>query len=77
MFSLIQTLEDVTDEEFVAFMKMLSAVPTMTTMQGRKELVDIVAEQAELDSPFDVRSLDKTDILKVKFAVLPNKSAHM
>ena len=57
MCPLIQTLEDVTGEEFVAFMKMLSAMPTMTTMQGRKELVDIVAEQAELDSPFDVRNL--------------------
>ena len=49
-------MEDVTGEEFVAFMKMLSAMPAMTTMQGRKELVDIVAEQAELESPFDVRS---------------------
>ena len=35
-------------------MKMLSGVPSMMTLQGRKELVDIVVEQAELDSPFDV-----------------------
>ncbi len=51
---LLQTLSDVTGPEFVAFMRMLSTMPTMTTMQGRKELVDIVEKQAELDAPFDV-----------------------
>ena len=50
----LQTLEDVTGDEFVSFMRMLSVMPTMATMQGRKELVEIVEKQVELDETFDV-----------------------
>lgn len=49
-------LEDVTKDEFIAIMEILKCQKSMTTVQGRQQLVDIVTEQAELDEPFVVCS---------------------
>ena len=43
-----------TGDEFVAFMKLLSGLKSMSTVQGRQQLVEIVAEQADIDKPFEV-----------------------
>ena len=37
-------------------MRVLSSLATMSTLQGRKQLVEIVCEQADLDAQFDVSS---------------------
>ena len=51
-----QALQDVTGDEFVAFMKILSGLKQTSTVLGRQQLVDIVAEQADLEKEFEVRS---------------------
>ena len=50
-------LLDVTAVEFVTFMRILTGLPSMNTLIGRQQLVDIVAEQADLNSAFSVRVL--------------------
>lgn len=50
-----QVLRDVTAVEFVTFVGILSSLPSMNTLLGRQQLLDIVIEQADLNSPFDVR----------------------
>ena len=45
---------DVDAEEFVLFIKLLSSLPSMSTLTGRQELVNIIIAQSELDKPFDV-----------------------
>ena len=52
---LLQVLTDVTAVEFITFMRILSSLPSMNTLIGRQQLLDIVTEQADLSSPFDVR----------------------
>jgi hypothetical protein len=47
-------LIDVDAEEFVLFIKLLSSLPSMSTLTGRQELVNIIIAQSELDKPFDV-----------------------
>ncbi len=49
-----QVLVDVTGDEFVLFMKILASVKSMSTLQGRQQLVEIVADQADFDTPFEV-----------------------
>jgi len=49
-----QVLQDVTKDEFIAIMDILKCQASMSTVQGRQQLVDIVTEQAELDQPFEV-----------------------
>ena len=51
-----QVVQDVTGDEFVAFMKILSPLKTMNTLQGRQQLIEIVTEQADLKQPFEVGS---------------------
>jgi len=51
---LSQVLLDVTAVEFVTFMRILTCLPSMNTLVGRQQLVDIVAEQADLNSEFNV-----------------------
>ena len=41
----------------MAFMQLLSGLQHMKTMQGRQQLIDIVAEQSEMDKEFQVRCL--------------------
>lgn len=47
-------LLDVTKDEFLAVMDILRSLKTMSTVQGRQQLVEIVTEQAELDQPLEV-----------------------
>jgi len=49
-----QVLLDVTAVEFVTFMRILTCLPSMNTLVGRQQLVDIIAEQADLNSAFNV-----------------------
>ncbi|KAK3923937.1 Apoptosis inhibitor 5 [Frankliniella fusca] len=48
-----KVLQDVTAEEFHLLMELLNATRLGKTVSGQKELVDIAAEQAELDQPFN------------------------
>jgi len=50
-------LTDVTAVEFLTFVRILSTLPSMNTLIGRQQLLDIVTEQADLGSPFDVCNL--------------------
>lgn len=58
-----KVLQDVTGDEFMAFMKILSSLKSMKTMQGRQQMVEIVAEQADLDKEFDASDPDVVDRL--------------
>jgi hypothetical protein len=66
----VQVLLDVTSAEFVALMRILVALPSMNTLLGRQQLLDIVTEQADLNTKFDV-SDDSADrvILCIKQAL--------
>ena len=50
----LQVLQDCTGDEFVIFMKLLSSLKHMQTMQGRTQLIEIVAEQSEMDKELQV-----------------------
>ncbi|KAM4617336.1 apoptosis inhibitor 5 [Discoglossus pictus] len=57
-----KVLYDVTGEEFVLFMKILSLLKTLQTVSGRQQLVDLVSEQAGLHqtlNPADPDSVDR------------------
>ncbi|XP_075044473.1 apoptosis inhibitor 5 [Mixophyes fleayi] len=57
-----KVLYDVTGEEFVLFMKILSSLKTLQTVSGRQLLVDLVTEQAGLHqtlNPADPDSVDR------------------
>ncbi|XP_066557113.1 apoptosis inhibitor 5 [Amia ocellicauda] len=57
-----RVLEDVTGEEFVLLMKILSALKNLQTVSGRQQLVELVAEQAYLEqhlNPADTDSVDR------------------
>ncbi|RXN00636.1 Apoptosis inhibitor 5 [Acipenser ruthenus] len=57
-----KVLEDVTGEEFVVFMKILSGLKNLQTVSGRQQLVQLVAEQAYLEqhlNPADADSVDR------------------
>jgi hypothetical protein len=54
-------LQDVTGGEFLAFIDLLSGLKTMQTMQGRQGLLEIITEQADLDSPFEAADPDCVD----------------
>ncbi|KAE8606264.1 hypothetical protein XENTR_v10010651 [Xenopus tropicalis] len=57
-----KVLYDVTGEEFVLFMKILSALKNLQTVSGRQQLVDLVSEQAGLHqslNPADPDSVDR------------------
>lgn len=56
-------LVDVTGEEFVAFMKILSSLKSMQTVLGRQQIVEIITKQAELDVEFVASDPDCTDKL--------------
>ena len=62
-----QVLLDVTALEFVTFMRILTGLPSMNTLVGRQQLVDIVAEQADLNSAFNVYVL--TIFISLHFAL--------
>ncbi|PVD34057.1 hypothetical protein C0Q70_05319 [Pomacea canaliculata] len=58
-----KVLEDVTKDEFMAVMDILRSLKSMSTVQGRQQLVEIVTEQAELDQPLQVSDADCVDRL--------------
>ena len=58
-----QVLEDVTGEEFVLFMKILSGLKSLQTVSGRQQLVELVAEQADLEQTFNPSDPDCVDRL--------------
>jgi len=53
----LQVLQDVTAEEFQQFVDVLLQLRTMATRKGAQDLVDIVANQADLSSDFQVSLL--------------------
>lgn len=59
----MQVLEDVTGEEFVLFMKILSGLKSLQTVSGRQQLVELVAEQADLEQTFNPSDPDCVDRL--------------
>ena len=61
----VQVLLDVTAVEFVTFMRILTCLPSMNTLVGRQQLVDIVAEQADLNSAFNVCMLVGCTVAKM------------
>ncbi|XP_030911611.1 apoptosis inhibitor 5 [Geospiza fortis] len=58
-----KVLEDVTGEEFVLFMKILSGLKSLQTVSGRQQLVELVAEQADLEQTFNPSDTDCVDRL--------------
>lgn len=62
-FFFFQVLEDVTGEEFVLFMKILSGLKSLQTVSGRQQLVELVAEQADLEQTFSPSDPDCVDRL--------------
>ncbi|KAM7121090.1 LOW QUALITY PROTEIN: apoptosis inhibitor 5-like [Molossus nigricans] len=58
-----KVLEDVTGEEFVLFMKILSGLKSLHTVSGRQQLVELVAEQADLEQTFNPSDPDCADRL--------------
>uniref|UniRef100_A0A8C3B434 Apoptosis inhibitor 5 n=1 Tax=Cairina moschata TaxID=8855 RepID=A0A8C3B434_CAIMO len=58
-----KVLEDVTGEEFVLFMKILSGLKSLQTVSGRQQLVELVAEQADLEQTFNPTDPDCVDRL--------------
>lgn len=58
----VQVLEDVTGEEFVLLMRVLSGLKNLQTVSGRQQLVELVVEQAFLEqalNPADADSVDR------------------
>jgi hypothetical protein len=49
-----KVMTDVTKDEFVTFMTLLSGLKVSKSLTGQQLLLDIVKEQAELNNPFDV-----------------------
>ncbi|KAK7491464.1 hypothetical protein BaRGS_00017293 [Batillaria attramentaria] len=56
-----KVLDDVTKDEFIAVMEILRSLRSMSTVQGRQQLVDIVTEWAELDKPLEASDPDSVD----------------
>lgn len=74
-FLIIETkklLQDVTADEFIQLIHILSNSRLTQTPLGQKELVDIVADQAELDHPFDPEDKSQIDrIIQCTYCALP------
>ncbi|ESO03060.1 hypothetical protein HELRODRAFT_185664 [Helobdella robusta] len=58
-----KVMEDVTGEEFVSFMKVLSSLPSLSSLQGRQQLLDIIADQIDLNAKVDVTDPDNLNCL--------------
>ncbi|XP_039600204.1 apoptosis inhibitor 5 [Polypterus senegalus] len=58
-----KVLEDVTGEEFVLLMKILSGLKSLQTVSGRQQLVELVAEQAFLEQHLNPADTDNVDRL--------------
>ncbi|XP_018608265.2 apoptosis inhibitor 5-like isoform X2 [Scleropages formosus] len=74
-----KVLEDVTGEEFVLLMQILSGLKSLKTVSGRQQLVELVADQAFLDQTLDPSDTDSVDrLLQCTRQVLPlfSKNVH-
>lgn len=58
-----QVLEDVTGEEFVLLMRILSGLKNLQTVSGRQQLVELVVEQAFLEQALNPADADAVDRL--------------
>lgn len=58
-----KVLKDVTGDEFMTFISILSGLKTMATVQGRQQLVEVITEQAGLSEPFEGSNSDSVDRL--------------
>lgn len=58
-----QVLEDVTGEEFVLLMRVVSALRVLQTVSGRQQLVELVVEQAFLEQALNTADPDTVDRL--------------
>lgn len=56
-------LEDVTGEEFVLLMRVVSALRVLQTVSGRQQLVELVVEQAFLEQALNPADPDTVDRL--------------
>lgn len=65
-------LQDVTGDEFIQLMHILSCSRLSHTPLGQKELVDIIIDQAELNQPFDPQDESQVDrIIHCTHCALP------
>lgn len=60
---LILNFQDVTANEFNSLMELLGTTRLGKTISGHQELVDLVAEQVELDQPFSPGVDEETELL--------------
>lgn len=44
-------------EEFILFIRLLTSLPSMNTLTGRQDLVNIIMAQSELEKPFEASSM--------------------
>lgn len=58
-----KVLEDVTGEEFVLLMRVVSGLKNMQTVSGRQQLVELVMEQAFLEQALNPAEADNVDRL--------------
>jgi chemotaxis protein histidine kinase CheA len=56
-----KAMEDVTKEEFISFINILSKLKIAKTSTGQATLVSAIKSQAELDKPFDVKNIEALD----------------
>lgn len=59
----VQVLEDVTGEEFVLLMRVVSGLRVLQTVNGRQQLVELVVEQAFLEQALNPADPDTVDRL--------------
>ena len=50
----VLVLVDVDAEEFMLLVRLLHSLPSMSTLTGRQDLVNIIMAQSELDKPYAV-----------------------
>lgn len=75
MLYILQVLQDVTAEEFQQFVDVLLQLRTMATRKGAQDLVDIVANQADLSSDFQVSTVTPAEVSI--FLAKPNLARHI
>ncbi|KAJ8343190.1 hypothetical protein SKAU_G00305190 [Synaphobranchus kaupii] len=74
-----KVLEDVTGEEFVLLMRILSGLKGLQTVSGRQQLVELVVEQAFLEQALNPADADNVDrLLQCTRQALPlfSKNVH-
>uniref|UniRef100_S4RVY6 Apoptosis inhibitor 5 n=1 Tax=Petromyzon marinus TaxID=7757 RepID=S4RVY6_PETMA len=74
-----KVLEDVTGEEFMSFMRLLSGLKSLQSVSGRQQLVALVVDQADLEQEFNPADPDAVDrLLQCTRQALPlfSKNVH-